>query len=413
MSRTSTRAPTCIRSASILYVLLTGLQPFETKRRQRPALDEWLRQLREEEPPTPSAKLGADRRRSHRDCRSRGTEPQAAGEQLRGDLDWITMKALERERERRYGTPSELAADLRRLPEPTSLLWRVRRVPRIKLRKFIRRHRIAAVVAGVMAISGDRGIGRRIDCRSRSSMRRNIGAAQALQAQSQMLTQAAAQRLKDSDVAGAQGIILEVLTNPAFAQVHTPAAISVFQEVRAADAQLAVLSGHGERVNSAAYSPDGTRIVTASFDKTARIWDARTGVQLAVLSGHGDRVIPPPTRPMARASLPRRRTRPRASGMHARRAARRALRPRGSRLVPLPTRPTAPVSSPRRMTSTARIWDARTGAQLRVLPAIRDRLRSTAYSPDGTRIVTRIGGQDRTDLGCAHGRTARRTVRPW
>ena len=113
-------------------------------------------------------------------------------------------------------------------------------------------------------------------------------AAETLKSQSRLLTDAAAERLKDSDVAGAQGIILEVLTNPEFAQDHTPAAISVFQEIRAADAQLAVLSGHGDLVNSAAYSPDGTRIVTASFDKTARIWDARTGAQLAVLSGHGD-----------------------------------------------------------------------------------------------------------------------------
>jgi hypothetical protein len=53
-------------------------------------------------------------------------------------------------------------------------------------------------------------------------------------------------------------------------------------------AELAVLSGHGDRVLSAAYSPDGMRIVTASADKTARIWDARTGAQLAVLSGHDD-----------------------------------------------------------------------------------------------------------------------------
>ncbi len=52
--------------------------------------------------------------------------------------------------------------------------------------------------------------------------------------------------------------------------------------------QLAVLSGHGDRTESAVYSPDGTRIVTTSDDKTARIWDARTGAQLAVLSGHGD-----------------------------------------------------------------------------------------------------------------------------
>jgi hypothetical protein len=51
-----------------------------------------------------------------------------------------------------------------------------------------------------------------------------------------------------------------------------------------------VLSGHGDAVVSAAYSPDSTRIVTASDDKTARIWDARTGAQLAVLSGHGARV---------------------------------------------------------------------------------------------------------------------------
>ncbi len=168
----------------------------------------------------------------------------------------------------------------------------------------------------------------------------------ALLAQSRLLTQAAAQRLKDSDVAGAQGIILEVLTNPGFAQGHTPAAISVFQEIRAADAQLAVLSGHDDYVNFAAYSPDGTRIVTASSDKTARVWDARTGAQLAVLSGHGDRVYSA------------------------------AYSPDGTRIV------TASIDK------TARVWDVRTGAQLAVLSGHGDRVYSAAYSPDGTRIVT-------------------------
>jgi len=171
-------------------------------------------------------------------------------------------------------------------------------------------------------------------------------AAETLKAQSRLLTEAAAQRLKDSDVAGAQGIILEVLTNPGFAQGHTPAAISVFQEIRAADAQLAVLSGHGDYVNSAAYSPDGTRIVTASSDKTARVWDARTGAQLAVLSGHGDRVYSA------------------------------AYSPDGTRIV------TASIDR------TARVWDVRTGAQLAVLSGHGDRVYSAAYSPDGTRIVT-------------------------
>ncbi len=370
----------------ILYVLLTGLQPFETKRRQRPALDQWLRQLREQEPPTPSAKLGTDRETSIETAVARNTELQQLVSQLRGDLDWITMKALDRERERRYGTPSELAADLRRhlndepvLARPASSAY--------QLGKFIRRHRIAAVVAGVMAILAIVASGAGLIA-VRKQHEAEYRTAQALQAQSQMLTQAAAQRLKDSDVAGAQGIILEVLTNPAFAQVHTPAAISVFQEVRAANAQLAVLSGHGERVNSAVYSPDGTRIVTASFDKTARIWDARTGVQLAVLSGHGERVNSAAYSP---------------DGTHivtasADKTARIWDARTGAQLVVLSGHGGyvySPAYSPdgtRIVTGSqdksARIWDARTGAQLAVLSGHTDRLRSTAYSPDGTRIVS-------------------------
>jgi TPR repeat protein len=171
-------------------------------------------------------------------------------------------------------------------------------------------------------------------------------AAETLKAQSGLLVEAAGQRLNAADVAGAQGIILEVLTNPGFAQGHTPAAISVFQEIRAADAQLAVLSGHGDFVNSAAYSPDGTRIVTASFDQTARIWDARTGTQLAVLSGHGGIV------------------------------ASAAYSPDGTRIV------TASGDQ------TARIWDVRTGAQLVVLSGHGAIASFAAYSPDGTRIIT-------------------------
>ena len=110
--------------------------------------------------------------------------------------------------------------------------------------------------------------------------------------------------------------------------------------------QLAVLLGHGATVYSAAYSPDGTRIVTASDDKTARIWDANTGAQLAMLSGHGDAVDSA------------------------------AYSPDGTRIV------TASDDK------TARIWDAHTGTQLAVLSGHGDAVGSAAYSPDGTRIVT-------------------------
>ena len=136
----------------VLYVLLTGLQPFETKRREKPSLDEWLRQLREEEPPNPSTKVSGDKDTSSATADARGTEPKQLISQLRGDLDWITMKALERDRTRRYGTPSELAADLKRFLNHEPVIARPAS-PGYRLRKYIRRHRVAmSVGAGVLLV---------------------------------------------------------------------------------------------------------------------------------------------------------------------------------------------------------------------------------------------------------------------
>jgi eukaryotic-like serine/threonine-protein kinase len=328
----------------ILYELLTGLQPFEIKKHQRPSLEEWLRQLREEEPSRPSSKVGADRQTLTVTAGTRATQPKQLVSVLRGDLDWITLKALERDRERRYGTPAELAADLRRylnhepiVARPTSAAYQIRRL--------IRRHRIAAGFIGMVTLLSIVASGAALIAFHKQH-EAEFQATQALQAQSRLLTLAAAQRLKDGDVAGAQGIILEVLTNPRFAAVRTPAANSVFQEIRAADVQLVVLSGHGDIVLSGTYSPDGTRIVTASSDKTARIWDARTGAQLAVLSGHAGSVY------------------------------NAAYSPEGTHIVTAST------------DKTARIWDARTGVQLAVLSGHGDDVNSAVYSSDGTRIVT-------------------------
>ncbi len=134
----------------VLYVLLAGSQPFETKRQKQP-LDELLRKLREEEPPTPSIKVSTDRETSAATAEARGTEPKHLVSLLRGDLDWITMKALEKDRARRYGAPSELAADIRRylnhepvVARPVSVSYR--------LRKYTRRHRVAVSVAAGLVL---------------------------------------------------------------------------------------------------------------------------------------------------------------------------------------------------------------------------------------------------------------------
>jgi len=135
----------------VLYVLLAGLLPFETRQRQRLPLDEWLRKLREEDPPSPSNKVSSDRDTSSAMAEARGTEPKQLVNLLRGDLDWITMKALEKDRARRYGAPSELAADIRRYLDnrpvmacPASAGYR--------LRKYVRRHRVTVGVAAGLVL---------------------------------------------------------------------------------------------------------------------------------------------------------------------------------------------------------------------------------------------------------------------
>jgi hypothetical protein len=347
----------------VLYVLLTGQKPFENRQRAKRPLDEQLRELRQDEPPPPSSKVSGDRETSLTAAEVRGTAPAKLVSALRGDLDWITMKALERDRERRYGTPSELAADLRR---------------------HLRVASAAAALVTLLAIVATASAVVAVQQRRVAEFRER----QALKAQAGLLTQSAAQRLKDDDMTGAQGIILEVLMNPAFRQTRTPAALGVFQTIRAADPQLAVLSGHLRKLHSARYSPDGTRVVTASDDYTARIWDASTGLQLAVLKGHtrqlftaeysrdGKRIVTSAQDKTLRiwdattgAELAK-LTAPEAKTVSA------SFSPDGSRVVAAS------------LDKTARILDAGTGAQIGVLSGHDDNVESAEYSPDGTQIAT-------------------------
>jgi eukaryotic-like serine/threonine-protein kinase len=128
----------------ILYVLLAGSLPFDSKEWKNKPFDEMLRRLREEDPPRPSTKVSMDLDTAE----ARGTEPQQLLTVLRGDLDWITLKAVEKDRTRRYETPSDLAADIRLRNEPIT----ARRASfSYRARKFIlRNHTPVALVALVL-----------------------------------------------------------------------------------------------------------------------------------------------------------------------------------------------------------------------------------------------------------------------
>jgi len=136
----------------VLYELLTGFLPFDTTQWKNQRLEEVLRQLREDDPQRPSTKVSTNRATSTARAEARGTEPGQLVTLLKGDLDWITLKALEKDRERRYGTPSALAIDVEHYLEnrpvearPASAAYR--------LRKYVRRHAVGvSVVAGAAVL---------------------------------------------------------------------------------------------------------------------------------------------------------------------------------------------------------------------------------------------------------------------
>lgn len=137
---------------AVLYVLLTGSLPFGTEGGPKQPLDEALRQLREDDPPRPSTKAGTQTESSQETAEARGTEPKQLVSLLRGDLDWIALKALERDRVRRYATPTELAADIRRYltnepvqAHPASVWYRGR--------KFVRRYWMPVGAASLVIAS--------------------------------------------------------------------------------------------------------------------------------------------------------------------------------------------------------------------------------------------------------------------
>jgi serine/threonine protein kinase len=135
----------------ILYELLTGTVPLSRKELQSSGFAEMLRIIKEKEPPKPSTRLSASRELPSV-AAVRHTEPAKLSRLIRGDLDWITMKALEKYRSRRYETANGFAMDIQRylddepvLAGPPSAGYR--------LRKFLRKNRAAISTAAAFAVT--------------------------------------------------------------------------------------------------------------------------------------------------------------------------------------------------------------------------------------------------------------------
>ncbi|MGQ0633084.1 MAG: protein kinase domain-containing protein [Planctomycetaceae bacterium] len=137
----------------LMYELLTGTTPIEKQTLSKVGIDEMRRIIREEEPARPSQRLSTlASAKGSTVVQKRGMDVQRLSGILRGELDWIVMKALEKDRTRRYESASALAADVQRYLDdepveacPPSVAYR--------LRKLTRRHKVALVTTGIVALA--------------------------------------------------------------------------------------------------------------------------------------------------------------------------------------------------------------------------------------------------------------------
>jgi WD40 repeat protein len=354
----------------LLYELLTGRTPFDTQKLLERGYEAVMRTIREEEPAKPSTRLSTlAAEELSTVAAQRGAEPAKLDRLVRGDLDWITMKALEKDRQRRYETASDFARDVEAClkQEPVAAC-----PPNLRytLTKFLRRHQTGVGFGAALAVAIVAGSGLSIWQAIRASHQAQLAEARRREAdaQRQVATQAQSraqqsalevshllarqyvdkgtQLTDEGNYCGALLWFAEALrrdsSEPASEALHR---LRIGATLRACPKLLQVFTHRGD-VNSVAFSSDGRRLVSGSSDGTARVWDAHTGTPLSPPLVHSNEVV--------------------CAGFS----------PNGQRVVSAS------------FDHTARVWDALTGSPISAPMTHASNVLHAAFSPDGRRVVT-------------------------
>jgi WD40 repeat protein/serine/threonine protein kinase len=316
----------------LLYELLTGTTPFAKERFQQAAYDEIRRIIREEEPPKPSTRLTNSGEALASISAQRHMEPAKRMKLVRGELDWIVMKCLEKDRNRRYETANGFALDIQRyladepvLACPPSAWYR--------FRKFARRNKAALFAASVLTLAvllavvglatgmvlavGQRDVA--AAARDREAEARKIAedlkqaaedqreAAEKLEKialEQKALAEKREQTIRRYLYTAHMNLAQQAVALPDPAQavrmlkVHQPEPGQ--EDLRSFEWYywwrqchrnlLRTLNRHAADVMSVAFSPDGQTLASVSVDRTVRFWDVASGLERVNLTGHTDRI---------------------------------------------------------------------------------------------------------------------------
>jgi WD40 repeat protein len=317
----------------VLYELLTGRTPFTKEEFEKAGLDEIFRLIREQDPPKPSTRFSTlTSEELTTIATQRQSEPAKLNKLIRGELDWIVMKALEKDRMRRYESASGFAQDIERylgneavLACPPSAAY--------LFQKLLCRHKLAfaagaavalALVTGAavatwqavratraeksadderaVAVSErgkalvDRDRARKAETQAKEEGQRAIEEQQRADAEAdranRLLYIAHMNLAKRAWDEANVGRVVELLA-PHLPQLGQPDLRNFewFYLNRLCHSELLSLQGHTDGVASVAFSPDGKRLASASGDGTVKVWDATSGEVLLTLKGHHSRVM--------------------------------------------------------------------------------------------------------------------------
>jgi eukaryotic-like serine/threonine-protein kinase len=262
----------------LLYELLTGTTPLAKERFKQATYDEIRRIIREEDPPKPSTRFSTLGQEGSTVSANRRSDAKRLSQLIRGELDWIVMKALEKDRNRRYETASALAADVQRYlhDEPVQACppsaW-------YRFRKFARRKKALLMTASVIAVALLMAVA--------TLAVSGVFVWQAKQDLQHTLyfhrVALAHRELGVDNLHGALKLLEECPEELREWEWHYLMRLCLIDPL--------VIQDKSE-FNGVAFSPDGERLASAGGDGTVKIWNSRTGnVVQTIEKAHADAVV--------------------------------------------------------------------------------------------------------------------------